>query len=358
MASYKNILVTTSSTLIGIDIKKYLNPVSAHVVAGTNIVSDFFASFSDVFGGRSESYQKQLTSLYNEAIEKLKLAAYENGANCIIGLRIDLDEISGKGKSMFMISALGTAVIIDEGVNIDVQISKIDKPTEISIEKIKNIRAQNFIIKSAYDNSLSLTEKNWDFIISNSIIEVFPFIVNQLRKYFETDSFAFHFENTTIFLDNLTDDKKEELIYSALMIEESDKLSIKLCEFIKNFNLVNFNYINTLLQSSEIKKQKIGLSLFSYDKSKYTKSDLLELNKFIDIIKTKFPELGTHTTKKALLSSNEKQVWVCPCKATNDLGTTCKSCFKDIYGFTNNEISPPKMIEIIEEKISLISECI
>ncbi|RKY61170.1 MAG: hypothetical protein DRP96_03935 [Candidatus Neomarinimicrobiota bacterium] len=36
------------------------------------------------------------------------------GANCIVGFRIDHDEISDKGKSMFMVTATGTAVFINK----------------------------------------------------------------------------------------------------------------------------------------------------------------------------------------------------------------------------------------------------
>src|SRR6476659_6915790 len=114
MMNPKDILVTTTSSVDGLKVKQYLKPIAAHIVAGTNLFSDFFASFSDVFGGRSQTYQKQLTSLYNEAIERLKITAYEIGANCIVGLSVDLDEISGKGKSMFMLTAIGTAVVLEE----------------------------------------------------------------------------------------------------------------------------------------------------------------------------------------------------------------------------------------------------
>lgn len=114
MANPKDILVITTSSADGLKVKRYLKPVSSHIVAGTNFFSDFLGSFSDVFGGRSSSYQRQLTSLYNEAIEHIKVAAYEIGANCIMGLNIDMDEISGKGKSMFMLTAIGTAVILEK----------------------------------------------------------------------------------------------------------------------------------------------------------------------------------------------------------------------------------------------------
>jgi len=116
MVNPKDVLVVTTSSVDGLKVKRYLKPVSAHIVAGTNLFNDFLGGLTDVFGGRSYTYQKQLRSLYEEAIERIKFAAYEIGANCIVGLNIDMDEISGKGKSMFMLTAVGTAVILEKEV--------------------------------------------------------------------------------------------------------------------------------------------------------------------------------------------------------------------------------------------------
>ena len=60
--------------------------------------------------------------------------------------------------------------------------------------------------------------------------------------------------------------------------------------------------------------------------------------------------------KKQLLSSKEKEVWTCECSKTNDIGSYCSSCKKDIYGFTSNEVSPPKVLTNLDENISLITE--
>jgi len=92
MAKPKNIFVTTASSLEGTKIIGHLGPISTHIVAGTNLFSDIFASFSDVFGGRSSTYQKQIATLYDQAIDELKLIAFEAGANCIIGLRYPLHQ--------------------------------------------------------------------------------------------------------------------------------------------------------------------------------------------------------------------------------------------------------------------------
>lgn len=109
----KRLPVSTASTIHGVNIEESLGFVSSHVIAGTNLFSDIFAVFSDLFGGRSQTYKKQLTSIKNEAVEELMDEAIKVGGNAIVGMSIDLDEISGSGKSMFMITATGTAVRTD-----------------------------------------------------------------------------------------------------------------------------------------------------------------------------------------------------------------------------------------------------
>ena len=45
-------------------------------------------------------------------IKQVEREAQRLGADAIVGLKIDFGEISGKEKSMFMVSAVGTAVKI------------------------------------------------------------------------------------------------------------------------------------------------------------------------------------------------------------------------------------------------------
>lgn len=102
--------VTTTNTIDGATITEYIGPLSANVVIGANILSDILASFTDFFGGRSGTYQSKLDDLYSEALTSLRQKAEGVGADAIVGLTLDFDEISGKGKSMFMVTAVGTAV--------------------------------------------------------------------------------------------------------------------------------------------------------------------------------------------------------------------------------------------------------
>ena len=76
-----------------------------------------FAGFSDIFGGRSQSYRKQLASLQQEVVAELMLEGKRRGGNWVIGVRVDMDEISGQGKQMFMVTGIGTVYASLAGAN-------------------------------------------------------------------------------------------------------------------------------------------------------------------------------------------------------------------------------------------------
>ena len=107
-------IVTTTNSIEGYTIRKYLGVVNANVVIGTNLFSDIAASLTDVFGGRSGSYKSKLTTIYDEVMKELTGKAESYHADAIVGLHVDFDEVSGGGKSMFMVSASGTAITLEK----------------------------------------------------------------------------------------------------------------------------------------------------------------------------------------------------------------------------------------------------
>jgi uncharacterized protein YbjQ (UPF0145 family) len=104
------VVVSSTRELAGWRITAHLDIVTAHVVAGTGLLSDIAASISDIAGGRSKSYQEQLSEINKEAINLIRSRAAELGAEGVVGLTISHSELSGKGKQMLMVTALGTAV--------------------------------------------------------------------------------------------------------------------------------------------------------------------------------------------------------------------------------------------------------
>jgi uncharacterized protein YbjQ (UPF0145 family) len=106
-------IVTSTNDIKDFKVTEYLGLINANIVLGANFISDIFASFSDFFGGYSNSYQSKLDEIYNKALNELQAKAKTIKADAVIGVHFDFDEISGQGKSMFMVTAYGTAVKIE-----------------------------------------------------------------------------------------------------------------------------------------------------------------------------------------------------------------------------------------------------
>ena len=79
---------------------------------GANIFRDFFASIRDIVGGRSAAYEKELRKAKDIALQEMREQAKNLGANAIVGIDIDYETI-GTNSSMLMVSANGTAVVVE-----------------------------------------------------------------------------------------------------------------------------------------------------------------------------------------------------------------------------------------------------
>ena len=82
-------LVTTTSMIEGMQIKEYKGLVFGEVISGVNLVKDFTAGLSNIFGGRSNTYEGELLNAREKALEEMQQRAEQMGANAIIGIDID-----------------------------------------------------------------------------------------------------------------------------------------------------------------------------------------------------------------------------------------------------------------------------
>jgi uncharacterized protein YbjQ (UPF0145 family) len=104
-------LVTTTPNIEGKKVKKYLGLVSGTAIMGANIFKDIFAGIRDIVGGRSGAYEQELIKAKEIAIEEMTEEAKSKGANAILGVDLDYETV-GNG-SMLMVSASGTAVVLE-----------------------------------------------------------------------------------------------------------------------------------------------------------------------------------------------------------------------------------------------------
>jgi uncharacterized protein YbjQ (UPF0145 family) len=107
-------IIVTTPNMEGRRIKEYLGLVTGDAILGANIFRDLFAGIRDIVGGRSAAYEKELRTAKRIALVEMMDEATELGGNAIVGVDLDYETIEmGSGGGMLMVSATGTAVVIE-----------------------------------------------------------------------------------------------------------------------------------------------------------------------------------------------------------------------------------------------------
>ncbi|MCO5937185.1 YbjQ family protein [Mucilaginibacter sp. RB4R14] len=351
----KKILVTTTETLQGWEIVNYIEPIYSNLMVGANFFSDFGASFTDIFGGRATRYEKSIQLLNEKAVEFLKAKARGLGANCILGLKVDVDEVSGKNMQMFMITAWGTAVVVKNAVN------PIQQSNSKEVDKDKINERANIIrlVEGLASDSFKLTLKDLQIIVDTRSA---MFKDTLLKKFKKLDSVNFannddYKEVLKLYNDYFSTLSVEEaipLFYNDLLLETESHYLNKVFELIKNNDLVDYNFINQLLDG-DLKKRKLALNILQADKPTYNMDDIAALEKTLVHLIKAFPVKITIGLKKGFLSSTEKEVWTCTCGTSNSMELKfCNSCTNDHHGFRSDELQLSQIITLLSNKLEAL----
>ncbi|QKX18327.1 heavy metal-binding domain-containing protein [Microbulbifer sp. YPW1] len=104
-------LKTTTPTVEGRQIEDYLGVVVGEAILGANIFKDIFGSITDIIGGRSGSYEREMAKARKIAFAEIEAQTRSLGGNAIVGIDLDYEVVGEKG-GMMMVSVSGTAVRI------------------------------------------------------------------------------------------------------------------------------------------------------------------------------------------------------------------------------------------------------
>lgn len=105
-------ILSTTDGIEGKIIREYKGIVFGEVITGVNILRDIGAGLRNVFGGRSQGYEEELTLARDQAMQELQSRASRLGANAVVGIDVDY-EVLGSDNGMLMVSISGTAVLTD-----------------------------------------------------------------------------------------------------------------------------------------------------------------------------------------------------------------------------------------------------
>lgn len=342
MANQK-FIITTTPLLDGYQVKAYLGVINVNYVIGTNVFSDFAASFTDVFGGNSGTYQRKMDAMYENSQKELINKAKRLGGNAILGFRTEFDEISGKGKQMIMLSASGTVCIVDterDTSNIVLADTIIDQ-ADLNSEIVKSD-----IIRRIEENDNSFTDEDWSYILEHPSQDLIYLLVVKTYYRITPDSK----KKIEALLNQINYNDAVEIVYplyvspyevniksiDAYCSDPNVKIDVsdEYRELIKSCRLFDPNRILNLIDI-DLKK---AIRILESEKPYYTIQDLSKMEE----ICAKFdnlPDVGEIVVgKSGLFSKEEKEFYQCKNGHKNDKAFTyCPDCGLNIKGLTMSQ---------------------
>lgn len=339
-----NLIITTTNSIENAKIEKYLGVVTTNLVIGTNFFSDFKASFTDFFGGMSGTYRKQMDTLYQRAYDALSIKASALGANCVLGFKIDFDELSGKGTQMFMISVSGTAVKIKQ--TLDTSHNNSTSNVSVSADQLNiEVFKENWHKRNKADTPW-IEELN--FIMSNNLTD----LAESLYDYYATERIQIGArpidEKFPIILSTLSYEEAVEVIYKDYEVRHTYAYNLikanKLFNAQKVLNLLNAGHINLAVQ------------LLETEKPDYMRDDVEVMTEILSVLDT-LPDKGKfQEMKSGVFSAKLEEMYICPIGHKNNKDVVfCESnggvCGLNIKGLNREQVDN---IEAFRIKVGIL----
>jgi uncharacterized protein YbjQ (UPF0145 family) len=103
-------LVSTTNDLTGYRVVRHVGLVRGVTVRSRSVIGNFAAGIQSIFGGNITIYTKLAERARAEAYQLMAAHATEMGANAVIAMRYDANEIM---EGITEVLAYGTAVVVE-----------------------------------------------------------------------------------------------------------------------------------------------------------------------------------------------------------------------------------------------------
>jgi uncharacterized protein YbjQ (UPF0145 family) len=104
-------MVTTNIELGGYKVSKNLGVVRGIIVRSRSLFGNIAGGFQTLLGGKISIYKQLCEKTREEAFQEMLQHAEERGANAIINMRYDANEVIG---GVTEVLAYGTAVVVEK----------------------------------------------------------------------------------------------------------------------------------------------------------------------------------------------------------------------------------------------------
>lgn len=343
------LIVTTTDSIEGCRIVEYIDVLRSSVVVGNDI------ALSDLFGG-NRNYNNRLNDIYDKAMQGLRLKASIAGADAVVGLHTDFEEIFGKGKTRMVVSMVGTAV------KLDCQPKCLPEDKKNASVSMDTLHRQYLLVsmRKKLDNSdYSLNEDDWGNILKYSLTDLAPLLYNrylvvstQTISNIPLSERKLLQDNFIPFIQSMDFDEAVEVVYSDLeTAPECSSVIIRDCNLFAPSKIVGM---------LEAEHKHIIISLLKSDKPIYTAEDLAGMERIVEFLDN-LPDTGYYIEGRGGVFSKTGTLLVCERghKSAVELGGHCSEllegsgavCNLNVKGITEAEVAA---IASFKEKVEVL----
>jgi len=333
MVRHNGFLTTTTHSVEGAQVTQYLDVVYHSVVVGANILSDLVAAFTDFFGGFSRTYEKRLQLIFDEAINGLELKAKMTGANGVLGVSLDVDEISGGGKSMFMISVSGTAVILQWSAQHPPR--NLESSSQSVTNKVLQHKVGRIHLERRLADDEALSKEDWKDVLRYGDHKLLDKVLARFIADYQNEFSDGQPKNEILYdfmisyLSSLPHEKVIAVVYSHI-VDHAELIA----DLIIDADLFDPFSIHSLLNTGRTNE---AIVVLESTKNIYTREDFASMVEIRNWLKG-MEDVGELKVAKGVLGK-EKLRYVCVNNHSNpSKAKYCQVCDLNIKGLTREQV--------------------
>jgi uncharacterized protein YbjQ (UPF0145 family) len=351
MRAGDKVRATTTPGIEGFEIVHHLGPVIAHSVSGAGLYTEFFSSFTDVLGGKSKVTKDRLTEIHEDALFQAKAMAEAKNANWIVGLRVDSGEISGKGKSMLMVTVSGTAVFAEPFAAVDDSKAPQMGGTLLRISDQMLQADEKRLGLSLMSDYKQLNQADvLDEVIDMRVASLAPMVLMWLRKETRDDEFNLQLKADRLmgalrYFDALDTGDATELLYENAEVP-SPALDMPERDILVELRLLDLARTAELLECESFSQFWWGVQTLSARKRYYEESDVALMDRCMAAIDARPSCRAELYVEKKFVGS--KKVWACLLGHENPHSKEQCACGLDRSGFKEGQMHPVGAREALE----------
>ena len=166
-----NIIVTTTDQIENRSIESYIGIVRTSAVVGNDV------ALADLFSSTARKYSRKLEAIYDKALRDIRLQALAVGANAVVGLHGEFEEVFGKGKTRFIVSLMGTAVSLSPSTQNESDI----QGGGVSLYDIRRSQLSLMLTRKLENQQTNPSEEDWDNIVQYALFDIAPLLYKRYQ---------------------------------------------------------------------------------------------------------------------------------------------------------------------------------